>query len=81
MVRTKQTARSNPEYRPADGEIARFEPREIATTPNIIQCNKCKKRFSSSSNLGRHEKQFHGTSVFSMHVHYPQLDNMLAVLT
>ena len=64
MVRTKQTAGSIPEYRPAVGEIARFEPREIATPPNIMQCSKCEKCFSSSSNLRRHEKQICGTSVF-----------------
>lgn len=64
MPRIKNTARMNPDTRPAVGESAVFEPRTSAVAPNIFQCSKCERRYSNVSNLNRHEKQMHGPQLF-----------------
>lgn len=64
MVRTKQTTSSNVQAQTRQGDIARFEPRDLAIAPNAYPCGTCDRCFSNMGNLRRHEKQTHGQALY-----------------
>ena len=76
MVRTKQTARRNPDTaRPlAQGDIAVFEensepehlfnPRAVALAPNMFSCRQCDRQFPTNTAREKHEKEVHPSMSF-----------------